>query len=308
MNSQQPFQLPLLDLREELKRYRMKRELSQHDVARRIATTQVTISRYENGGSVSEEIVGRVRQLLIQELKRAGGFSYSADFNKIEHWQFGVFKFPMENSGDSVRLLTSAQGPQIPLMMCDATGSDITAAKTAELLEVAFAASVGALGNLYITPETLFRGIDNSIRQNRPIWGDAPSVLIGLLERNSGGVYLLNAGMPNGFMYRGKDGTIAVAAEHKVSPPGMQKLAQVSLQHDFYRLEEDDLLFLCSDGFKSEIERRTSYKLDVQLQSVARALKSNIKGVGMKLLRTLEVNGNPVSAQDNMSFFIIGPR
>lgn len=305
--SEQPFQLPLLDLPEELRRFRAKHGYSQHEIAQRVGTTQVTISRYERGAAVSGVTESKIRDLLVQEIRKTGGFSFTMEVQEIERWQLGIFRYPSERSGDSVRTYPS-EAQQIPILYCDATGADVAAARTAELLEVACGAAVGALGDLPITPNALFRGIDASIRFTRTYWTEAPSLHVLLLERTAGVLSVLNAGMPVGYLFRGAEGATIPIATSKISPPGMQRVRQSGPVHETHRVDSEDFVFLCSDGFRSELERATSYKLEAQLRSVGRALKSDVKSIGPKLLRTLEANVEPATVRDNLSFLILRRR
>ena len=290
---------PLLG--QELKEYRKKKGLSQSDLAEKLDVSQVHVSRIENrGGPVSARLYSKIAKLAnLAPLEPSFKGSVFTD----KTWRFCRFAYP-DLSGDYVSINSKSFQNKSVAVHSDSAGSDLTAAHDAELLQVAVESALAGNSELRVTPESVLVALNQTYRNTRNLWRAEPSINLFFMNKKADSVLFLGAGMPPVYVYRSAENSLTPVIARNWPPVGRLDKDEPPVSCQLV-LAEGDMLFSFSDGFLEEFRRSGKDDLEVQLRAIAKAQRSDVEGVGAKLLRALQDRLRNRRLIDDISFLIV---
>ncbi len=273
---------------EALKDIRKRLRLSQKEIAKRLETTQVHISRLESGGRASEALRYKILKLFEDEKADVPRYDFEKScFHKVyKHWEIAYFSYPRKLSGDKIFYYAKNSWGKAHLLHCDAAGMGAPASRDTDYLFLLSGLILNMLKD-HARPDSIYTFLNKVIGQNKKMWQDSPSSFFITAYEKSDRLELICAGMPRPYVLRSKGNKLEVFNGSSWPPVGNKKKEE-RFEVDILTLEKKDTLITFSDGFLQNFNKFSDEKLDVQIPSLAKFKKENIYGLLLKLLKNFE--------------------
>ena len=287
-----------------LKRFRNEQKLTQIELAERLKISQAHLSRLESGRTnASTATLNDILRIVGSIGER---YAFTSKPRKIENWELVTFSFPHNICGDRIEVAASPKSPKFSIFHCDAAGSEVNGSAMAEQLTMGFHAITGGTDPLGLSPERVYAALNHMIKATKGYWdgNQSATIIVGKSELNT--VDLVNAGMPNLLFYSGQEGTVELLQEPKVAPLGEARRRTIMPETISVKFREGDVLMGCSDGFVDEFQLHMTKKIETYFGSIARAQKSDVKGISKRLLSLLGEALDNKSVDDDISLFMLG--
>lgn len=290
---------------EALLKFRTQNNLAQQDVAKRLGISQAHISRIEKGLiDTSPALASKIQKLTKLPIR-------DLQFNNLTsledlNWRYSYFFYPEKHCGDRVITDSSASPDRTWVLHCDSAGSDLTAAKDADLLVVAFESFLLALSGLGVGVDYCYSALNKSIRKTKDLWRDEPSANIALTHSAGNRIELINGGMPNPYLFKRDTEKVSKIECTPLPPLGASSL-KVLPKPITLELSKEDVLLFFSDGFLELVKRYMREDFVALLETICRIQRGDVSGVGTKLLSTLEEKLTVPRIEDDISFLIMSP-
>lgn len=293
-------------IKEAILRFRKENKLSQSDIAKKLVISQAHVSRLEKGATeINPRLLAKIQKLIKTPIA-----SHDFELSTVIEdslWRIAYFYYPNKYCGDRVWINSKQNPDRILMLHCDAVGSDVTAAKDADLLIASFEGALSALSLVGVSVEAIYSALNKSVKITaKDLWRGDPSANIVSLHKTSGKLEYLCAGMPSPLLYKKSSKTVKRLDEiGKVPPIGQASTKDFPTSRVCY-IERDDVFFFASDGFE-ELYKNSNLQnvpFETFFSTIAGIHRGDVGSIGSKILKTLKEQTYNMQVKDDISFLI----